>query len=137
MSFDELEKKIISIRKRGLNILVENQLIADARKLYYTALVDKRMASLTERFRNNANFLGKLHGEWASAEKIRNLMGMELERNINQVLYEGYTLRSLYQATMVSEFYGIPLELMLFTDLQANEEILKKQYPALFRQNRD
>lgn len=137
MTFDELEKKIQSIKKRGLNIMVENELITDVRKRYHNEKLNEAIAAMSERVRRNNKFLGRLHGEYCSWQKIKSFMGIEYDPDLNRVLYEDHNLYSLRMAYGIAEFYGIPMELLLFTDLEANEDIIKREYPALIKQSRN
>jgi hypothetical protein len=137
MTFDELEQKIHSIKKRGLNIMLENELITDVRKRYHDGKMAERITAMSERVRRNNKFLGKLHGEYCSWQKIKSYMGIEYDPDLNKILYENQNIYSLRMAYGIAEFYGIPMELLLFTDLEANEEIIRKQYPALIRQSRN
>jgi hypothetical protein len=136
MTFDELESKTIGIKKRGLNILVENELIARVRKEYYDAQIEKQIQHLSNRFRQNVRFLNRIHGEACSAQKIKEFMGVEIDNSINKTLYEEKGIYSLKQAYIVAEFFGLPAELLLFNDLEVNYEHLSKEYSNLFKQNR-
>lgn len=136
MTFDELESKIISIKKRGVNILVENQLIAKVRQEYYEKQIDKKVQHISDRFRANILFLNKIHKENCSAQKIKHFMGIDIDISINKVLYEQKSLYSLKHAYIISEFFGLPVELLLFQDLEGNYEILSREYSNLFKQDR-
>lgn len=136
MTADELDRKIIEIKKRGLNNFVENELIADLRKEYYIENIDKKINRLTERFRANVLYLNRLHKENCSSNKIKEFMGLMMPNDFNKILYEHNNLYSLRQAIIVAEFFGLPVELLLFNDLEANGNTLKAEYPALFRQSR-
>lgn len=136
MTFDELESKIISIKKRGVNILVENQLIAKVRQEYYEKQIDKKVQHISDRFRANVLFLNKIHKENCSAQKIKHFMGIDIDISINKVLYEQKSLYSLKHAYIISEFFGLPVELLLFQDLEGNYEILSREYSNLFKQDR-
>jgi hypothetical protein len=136
MTLDDLEDKIIGIRKRGLNILLENELIALVRKDYYDVEIDKQILHITERFRKNVSFLNGLHKQNCSAEKIKEFMGVDIDKSINQILYGTKNMYSLKQAIIISEFFGLPVELLLFQDLSINRERFEKEYPALYKQSR-
>lgn len=136
MTFDEFEEKVRSIKKRGLNIMVENELIADVRKRYHTEKLNQAIAAISDRVKRNNKFLGKLHGEFCSWQKIKSFMGLEYDPDFNKVLYDDYNIYSLKVAYGIAEFYGIPMELLLFTDLEANADIIKREYPALIKQSR-
>lgn len=137
MTFDELEKKIVGIKKRGLNILVENELITKVRKEYYDTQINKKVEHISHRFRENVFFLNKIHKENCSAQKIKHYMGVDIDISINKVLYEQKALYSLKHAYIISEFFGLPVELLLFQDLEPNYEILSREYGNLFKQDRN
>jgi hypothetical protein len=137
VNLDELEKKIIEVKKKGLNILIENELIADVRGQYYNELIEKKLNAISDRVRRNILFLNKLHKNNISGNQIREFMGIEVEPNLNKIAYESYNITSLRTAIILSEFYGVPVELFLFQDIESNAEIFRSIYPALFRQSRD
>jgi hypothetical protein len=137
MTLDELEEKIISIRKRGLNILLENELIALVRKDYYDIQIEKQIGHMSNRFRNNVLFLNSLHKENCSAQKIKEFMGVDIDVSVNKIFYGDRNIYSLKQAIIISEFFGLPVELLLFQDLSAIRETIQKEYPTLFRQSRN
>jgi hypothetical protein len=136
MTGDELDKKIIEIKKRGLNNFVENDLIASLRSEYYEKAIDKKIFNLSSRFKQNVLYLNKLHRQNCSVQKIKEFMGLDMPNEFNKILYEEGKLYSLRQAIITAEFFGLPFELLLFTDLEANANTLKEEYPALFRQSR-
>jgi hypothetical protein len=136
MTSDELDKKIIEIKKRGLNNFVENELIADLRKEYYEKAIEKKIHRLSDRFRANVLYLNRLHKENCSSNKIKEFMGLEMPIEFNKIIYDENRLYSLRQAIIVAEFFGLPVELLLFNDLEANGDTLKAEYPTLFRQSR-
>lgn len=137
MTLDELDKQIIELKKRGLNILVENNLIADLRNRYYSELLKRKLNSISNQFRRNVIYMGKLHGQMISSSKIKEFMGMEVENNLHKIAFGDSNLSSLKTAILVAEFYGVPVEILLFQDIEANAETFRQFYPALFRQNRD
>ena len=137
MTIDELEVKIVTIKKRGMNILLENQLIAEIRGEYYDKLIDNKLVYISNQFRENIEYLGKLHSESISIQKIKEFMGVDLDSHLSKVIYNDCKLISLKVAIVASEFYGLPVELLLFQDLKSNAEILKELYPALFKQGRN
>lgn len=64
-------------------------------------------------------------------------MGMDADTNIHRIIYGESALTSLRTAILIAEFYGVPVEILLFQDIEPNVETFRKLYPALFRQNRD
>lgn len=136
MTFEEYEQKIRSIRKRGLNILLENELIAVVRKDYYEELIYNNLHYISETLRKNISMLNKMHGETCSANKIKEFMGLDVETHLNKILYENKNITSLRSAITISEFFGLPVELLLFQDLTINPDHVKKEYGHLFKQNK-
>jgi len=138
MTRDELEKKIISIKKRGLPVIVEESLIKDTRKEFYETFFRKKLKNISERFVSNVIYLSKLHGTKFHTSKIYNTMGVFLNHKVFSDALEGKTsINNFFVPMVIAEFYGLPVELLLFYDLPAHESTLKEKYPALFRQSRD
>ena len=137
MTLDELDKKIIEVKRRGLNILVETELIADLRSQYYEKLVERKLENISAQLRRNVVFLGNAHKQTISSAKIKEFMGINLEFNIHKIVYGDAKISSLKLAIYIAEFYGVPVEILLFQDLEANAETFKQLYPSLFRQSRD
>jgi hypothetical protein len=137
LSLDELEQKIVETKKRGLNLLIENELIADLRGEYYSGLLKRKMNRITDQVRRNVLFMTKIHGQTISPSKIKEFMGMDADTNIHRIIYGESALTSLRTAILIAEFYGVPVEILLFQDIEPNVETFRKLYPALFRQNRD
>ena len=133
MTADELDKKIISIKKRGMNILLENELIAEVRGEYYSEIIYKKQKHISDRFRENIIFLSQQYKEFISVNKLKEFMGIDVENSLTKFLYNDQNINSLKIAIAVSEFYGIPVELLLFQDLKTNVETLKKFYPSFLK----
>jgi hypothetical protein len=55
----------------------------------------------------------------------------------NDYIFGKKRVGSLRTFFLVGEFYGLPVELLLFNDLETHGDILKKTYPALFKQSRN
>ena len=137
MTAEELEAKIIAIKKRGLNILVEQDLIRDLRSTYFGIKINNRVQAITETFRRNVEFLSRLHKDQVTVNKVNRYMGVRLRPEEDAIIMENKSLYSLYVAIVVAEYYGLPVELLLFKDLSANETLFREQYPTLLKQNRD
>jgi hypothetical protein len=137
MNYDDLDKKIIGIRKRGLNKILEDTLTADIRKEFYENAIKEKINNISDLFKRNVLFLQRMHHSNCAASKIRTTMGLEMDRNYHDTVFGERPLYSLRVAIIVAEFYGIPTELLLFVDLEANEQTIKKQYPAIFKQSRN
>lgn len=137
MTFDELEQKIIEIRRRGLNIIVQTELISVVRGQYYNELIAKKHKAISDLFKKNINFLASLHKQKVTVNLIQESMGIQPDLNLNKIVYGNLSINNIKTAISVAEFYGLPVELLLFNDLEANAKTLKEIYPALFRQGRD
>jgi hypothetical protein len=137
MTFDDLERKIIEIRKRGLNIVVQTELIANVRGEYYEKLIAKKHSAINDLFRKNINYLASLHKQKVTSNLIQETMGIQPDLNLNKVIYGSFTINNIKTAIAVAEFYGLPVDLLLFNDLEANAQTLKELYPAIFRQGRN
>jgi len=137
MTFDELENKIIEIRKRGLNIVVQTELIATIRGEYYNKLIAKKHKAISDLFKKNINYLASLHKQKVTSNLIQESMGLQPDINLNKIVYGNLMINNIKTAITVAEFYGLPVDLLLFNDLEANAKTLKEVYPALFRQGRN
>lgn len=138
MTRDELDVKIIQVKKRGLPQKVEETIIREVRQEFYDKYFYNKIKHITTRFSRNVLFLAKLHGTKFNIEQIYNTMGVTLNfKTFNDILYNRHVLDGLRTPLILAEYFGIPVELLLFQDLEANESALKEQYPALFKQSRD
>lgn len=137
MTFDDLEKKIIEIRRRGLNIIVQTELIGTVRGEYYDELIAKKQKAISDLFKKNINYLASLHKQKVTCNLIQETMGVQTDLNLNKIIYGNMMINNIKTAIIVSEFYGLPVDLLLFNDLEANAKTLKEVYPALFRQGRN
>lgn len=137
MTADELEKKIISIKKRGLNIMVEQEMISQIRAEYYTDRFRTKSEELTNRFVRNLGLLSKIHRDMITANKVRLQMGLNITHEDEKVYRGEYRLNNIRLAMIAAEYYGVPLEILLFKDITTDEQLFRQQYPTLIRQNRD
>lgn len=137
MTADELEKKVISIKKRGLNIMVEQEMISQIRAEYYTDRFRTKSEELTNRFVRNLGLLSKIHRDMITANKVRLQMGLNITHEDEKVYRGEYRLNNIRLAMIAAEYYGVPLEILLFKDITADEQLFRQQYPTLIRQNRD
>lgn len=136
MTFDELDSQIIAIKKQGLTPYVERHKIAQVRQKYYIEKINNEKERCTLLFLKNIDFLNKLHKSRCNRYNVEENMGI-LPDDYFQPLIEGSTnLYNFEHILICAAFFGIPSELILFTDLQANEETIRKEYPALFQQSR-
>lgn len=137
MTADELEKKIISIKKRGLNIMVEQDLISQLRAEYFTEKIRNRSERISKQFARNLDFLSRMHKDSITVNKVRLQMGLSLIGDEEKVFRGEQNIYSLRIAIIAAEYYGMPVEFLLFKDLSADEKLFTEQHPAIIRQNRD
>jgi len=137
MSADELEAKIIAIKKRGLNIMVEQDLIRQLRAEYFTEKIQNRVERISNQFARNIEFLSRMFKDHITNNKVRLQMGINLVGDEDKIFRGEHKIYSLRIALIAAEYYGLPVELLLFHDLQADEQLFTQQYPTLIRQNRD
>ena len=137
MTYDELDKKIIDIKKKGLNIILEASMIAEIRESFYNVRIDEKMQEISNTFVKNVRYLETLHGQFPTYGKIREFMGVIAHPDHNDYIFGKKRVGSLRTFFLVGEFYGLPVELLLFNDLETHGDILKKTYPALFKQSRN
>jgi hypothetical protein len=134
MTADELEQIIVDIRKRGLPKLLEFELIGKARGEYYEERINILNAQISERFFNNVDFLSRMHRSFPSATNIKEYMGYQVDNYYSNMM-SANKLFSIKQAIVVSKYYGIPIELLLFQDLELYGERIRKDYPTFFKQS--
>lgn len=138
MTRDILDKKIIEIKKRGLPQVVQENLIKEARKEYYETYFRKKLSHLGQQFAKNVQYLGKLHGNSFHSSQIYQTMGIFINHKVFMDALNGKSnISSMFIPLVAAEFFGLPVEYLLFYDLQTYETTLKEKYPALYRQGRD
>jgi hypothetical protein len=132
MTIDEFEQERVNIKKKGLSPYVEDHLMAKLRHKYYTALIDKQEMEISERLLNNMRFLNRIHKSKLSMNNMTDYMGLRSDKYLNATIIEGKLVHFKY-ILWIAAYFGIPSELLLYTDLEANEGTIKAQYPALFK----
>lgn len=134
MTADELEQKIVDIQKRGLPKLLEFDLIGKARGEYYQEKIEESLDNIDQRFFENVNFLAKLHRSKATASNVKEYMGYQVDQYYSNCMQHN-KLGSMKQAVVIAKYYGIPLELLLFENLEIYGERIRKEYPSFFKQS--
>jgi len=134
MTADELEQEIVNIRKRGLPKLLEFELIGKARGEFYNEKINTLHEEINDRFFKNLDFLSRLHKSFPSASNIKEFMGYQVDQYYTNALNNN-KLSTIRQPIIVSKYYGIPVELLLFSDLELYGERIRKEYPSFFKQS--
>lgn len=134
MTADELDKGINEIKKKGLNKIVELEKIRKLREGYYTEKNDKSMQIIAERFYRNIMFLSNKFKSFPSSSKIKEFMGIDVSNTYDNFVKNNSTFFTLKDAVIVSGYYGVPVNLLLFDDLEIYGEQIWKEYHTLFKQ---
>lgn len=135
MTLDELDKQIIAIKKQGLTPYVERNQIARVRQKYYFEKIAADKERYTTLFLSNVAFLNKIHKSACTRYTVEDNMGIKTD-DFFQALLEGRgQLFNFEHILLVAAFFGVPPDLILFVDLQANEQTIRNEYPSLFKQS--
>jgi hypothetical protein len=133
MTLSNFEKEIIAIKKQGLTPYVERHKIAQARQKYYVEKISADKEMYTSLFLNNIAFLNKIHKSWCNRNNIEENMGIRTD-DYFQLLMDGkLPLYNFEHVLLVAAFFSLPPDLILFNDLEANEQTVRKEYPFVFK----
>lgn len=132
MTIDEFEQERVEIKKQGLSPYVEDHKLAKLRHRYYAALIERQEDEISDRILKNIRFLCRIHKTKLNLEHFTDYMGLRMDSYLRMCLLEG-RIHNFQNILWVAAFFGIPSELLLYTDLEANEGTIKAQYPALFK----
>lgn len=135
MTYDELDKKIIEIKKKGLPYMVEQSKIAEVRGQYYDQESENQLREISVRFCKNIEALAKMHRSWPSVNHVEEFTGIKVPQGYNKFITHKPLLTNLRYVMVVSIYYNIPAEVLLFTDIEAHEKTIKEQYPFIFGKN--
>lgn len=137
MTFDELDREIIAVKRQGLTPYVERHKIALLRQKYYLEKIKSDKEKYTVLLLKNIAFLNKIHRSYCNKNSIEDNMGIRTDEYFQSLLEGKVMLYNFEHVLLVASFFGIPPELILFTDLEANEQTIRNEYPSLFKQSRD
>jgi len=132
MTLDDLEKEIIAIKKKGLPHILEQSEVSKVRGAFYNDYIEEELRRVSLILHRNIELLVKLHKTWPSVNNIEEYVGMKIPQGYSKFISDRGVLYNIRFAIMISIYYGVPLEILLFTDLTANEELTKKKYPVIF-----
>lgn len=135
MNYDELDQQIRDVKKRGLSTILEISLIAEIRSDFYKNRMQSDLDFITERFHRNSEFLSRLHKVKPTQNNFKEFMGLTIDSAYTTFLFKHGTMTYLPFALYISYFYGIPVEMLLFSDLELHEQTIKQKYPFVFKQN--
>ena len=133
MTLDELDKKIIEIKKKGLHKVIELEHIRKIRGEYYEKKTEKSLQALSSRFFKNIMFLSNKFKSFPSGNNIREFMGISPSSTYDAFVKNYSDFFSIKDVILVSEYYGVPVNLLLFDDIEIYGEQIWKEYPTLFK----
>jgi len=134
MTLDDLDKKIIQIRKKGLHKVVELEQIRKVRGEYFEKKSEKSLNVISERFFKNIMFLSSKFKSFPSSNNIREFMGISPSLTFDAFVRNKSNFFSIKDAILVSEYYGVPVNLLLFDDIEIYGEQIWKEYHSFFKQ---
>jgi len=135
MTYDELEKQIIEIKKKGLPYIIQQSKIAELKGKFYDDESENQLRKISVQFSKNIETLGKMHKSWPSVNHVQEFTGITLPQGYHNFITNRTLLTNLRYVMVVSVYYNIPPEILLFTDIEANEQTIKNQYPFIFGKN--
>lgn len=135
MTLDQLDKKIIEIKKKGLHKIVELEQIRKVRGEYFEKKTEKSLDTISTRFFKNIMFLSNKFKSFPSANNIKEFMGISPSVTYDAFVKNHSQFFSIKDAILVSEYYGVPVNLLLFDDIEIYGEQIWKEYNSVFKQS--
>lgn len=136
MTFDELDKKIINIKSKGLPKVVELQQVKEVRSEYYRERINNIENSLSARLFKNINYLATKFKSFPSNSNIQEFMGVTLSPYFDIFIKNQGGLLPFKDMVAISEYYGVPLNLLIFEDIEIYGEQIWKEYNTIFKQGK-
>lgn len=136
MTFDELDKKIISIRKKGLPKVVELQQIKEVRSEYYKERITYVESSISKRVFKNINYLATKFKSFPANNNIQEFLGVSLSPYFDTFIKTQMGSLPMKDIIVISEYYGVPANLIIFEDLEIYGEQIWKEHHTFFKQGK-
>lgn len=136
MTLDELDKKLINIKSKGLPKVVELQQIKEVRSEYYRQRISNIENSLSARIFKNINYLATKFKSFPSNSNIQEFMGVTLSPYFDVFMKNQGGLLPFKDMVAISEYYGVPLNLLIFEDIEIYGEQIWKEYNTIFKQGK-
>ena len=114
---DELNQKISEVRRRESSIPVQKAEISRLKRHYFTENINTKLTEISERVRKNIEFLKLKMGRALTVNNIIEHMGINVDIGVQEFIRENGLMYSTKMAIIASEFYGIPVEDIMFKDL--------------------
>lgn len=137
MTFDDLDREVNLIRKKGLSPFVQDNLIKQVRQKFYDEKIANDLKTTFAQVHRNMKFLERQLKVSATSSNIKDFLGVALPFNYQDWYLGRETVLRLEIAAIVANYFAVPLDLIMFTDLEANERTIKEQYPLIFKQSRN
>jgi hypothetical protein len=136
MTLDELDKKIINIKSKGLAKIVELQQIREVRSEYYKERISSVENILSARLFKNINYLATKFKSFPSNNNIQEFMGITLSPYFDVFIKNQGGILPFKDMVVISEYYGVPLNLLIFEDIEIYGEQIWKEYNTIFKQGK-
>lgn len=136
MTNDDLDKKIISIKKKGLPKVVELQQLKELRSEYYSGKINTLENSLGKRLFKNINYLATRFKSFPSNSNIQEFMGITLSPYFDVFIKNQKGIPPFKDIFAISEYYGVPVNLLIFDDIEIYGEQIWKEHNSVFKQSK-
>lgn len=137
MTLDEFEQEVLKIKKKGLTKLTEINEIAKVRTKYHTHRISVDHKKISDQINRNIDYLRVKTRISPTASRVREFMGIRTDDYYSDAVKGNNLFYSFPQVIIIAQFYGLPVELLVFHDLKAYGTELWEKYPALFKQSTD
>ena len=136
MTLDELEQKIIEVKKKGLAKIIELKQIKDIRSVYYKERIQRAEDTISNRFYKNLLYLANRFKSFPSNSNIEEFMGMSFSPFYDNFIKNQAGMLPIKDMILISEYYGVPLNLLIFEDIEIYGEQIWKEYNTIFKQSK-
>lgn len=136
MTIDELENKIIEIKKKGLPKIVELNQLREVRSEFYKKKVKKAEEILSSRVLRNISFLSKTFKSYPTSSNIKEFMGVDVSIYYDSFMKNEKGILPFRDMYVIALYYGVPINLFMFEDLEVHGEQIWKEYNTVFKQSK-
>jgi len=136
MNLDDLDKKIISIKNKGLHKVVELQQLKEVRSEYYSKRLTTLEGTLSKRLFKNINYLATLFKSFPSNSNLQEFMGITLSPYFDIFIKTQGGIPPFKDIIAISEYYGVPVNLLIFDDIEIYGEQIWKEHNTIFKQSK-
>jgi hypothetical protein len=136
MTADDLDKRIISIKNKGLPKVVELQQLNELRSEYYSERIGNLENALSKRLFKNINYLATYFKSFPSNSNIQEFMGITLSPYFDIFIKTQGGIPPFKDIIAISEYYGVPVNLLIFDDIEIYGEQIWKKHNTIFKQSK-